>query len=120
MPQQPESVAEWLFYAKSHLLSAQRSAGPDILWAIPCFEAQQAAEKAIKAVLILSGIRPPWTHEIAELLQLLPPEVPRPAEVEESRALALYAAVTRYPGGRVRVSEQQYRGALRLAEAVVA
>ncbi len=120
MPRQPESVAEWIAYARSHLAAARGATGPGILWAIPCFEAQQAAEKAIKAVLISLGIKPPRTHEIAELVQLLPPDVPRTAEVDASRALTEYATVTRYPRVGLRVSEQQYLEALRLAEAVVA
>ena len=35
-----------------------------------CFEAQQAAEKAIKAVLVFKGIKLRFVHDIAELLTL--------------------------------------------------
>ena len=45
-------------------------ATPDILLEDLCFDAQQAAEKAIKAVLVHRGIRFPKTHAIAELLSL--------------------------------------------------
>jgi HEPN domain-containing protein len=106
-------------YATSHLAAARTAVGAGILWEIPCFEAQQAAEKAIKAVLISVGVKPPRVHDIGQLLDLVPPSVPRAAGVEESRVLTQYAFVTRYPGGGVPVSEGDYRDALGLAEAVV-
>jgi HEPN domain-containing protein len=85
-----------------------------------CFHAQQAAEKAIKAVLIVRGIEPPRTHSITALLDLLPPAAPRPKDLMAARALTTYAAVTRYPGQAGPVSEEDHREAVRLAEAVVA
>lgn len=36
-----------------------------------CFDAQQAAEKAIKAVLIHLGVRFPYVHDLAQLLALV-------------------------------------------------
>ena len=36
-----------------------------------CFDAQQAAEKALKAVLIGRGIEFPYVHDLARLLSLL-------------------------------------------------
>jgi HEPN domain-containing protein len=45
-----------------------------------CFHAQQAAEKALKAVLIAKGIPPPKTHNIRILLDLLPQDVILPKE----------------------------------------
>jgi HEPN domain-containing protein len=85
-----------------------------------CFHAQQAAEKAIKAVLIAHGIEPPRTHNITALINLLPPEAPLREDVLASRGLTSYAAITRYPGQAGEVSEEDYREAVRLAEAVVA
>jgi HEPN domain-containing protein len=35
-----------------------------------CFDAQQAAEKAIKAVLIKQDVKFPYIHDLAELLTL--------------------------------------------------
>jgi HEPN domain-containing protein len=84
-----------------------------------CFAAQQAAEKAIKAVMIRHGVRFPYIHDLAALLQL-----PRgsgltiPDEVAEADQLSRYAVLTRYPGDD-RVDESDYRAALNIAEAVV-
>ena len=36
-----------------------------------CFEAQQAAEKAIKAMMIMRGIEFPYVHDLGLLLSLL-------------------------------------------------
>jgi HEPN domain-containing protein len=85
-----------------------------------CFHAQQAAEKTIKAVLIACGIEPPRTHSITALIDLLPPNIPRPDDLMAARTLTSFAAVTRYPGQAGPVSEEDYREAVRLAEAVVA
>jgi HEPN domain-containing protein len=119
MPPDLESPAVWLDHARSDLLAARRSAGPGVRWETPCYQAQQAAEKAIKAVLIRSGVMPPRTHYLERLLRLLPRDVGRPPDVLASVRLTQYAVETRYPGGDVSVSEDDYREALRLAQAVV-
>ncbi|MGZ9204882.1 MAG: HEPN domain-containing protein [Nitrospira sp.] len=36
-----------------------------------CFDAQQAAEKAIKALLLYRGITFPFVHDLAELVTVL-------------------------------------------------
>jgi HEPN domain-containing protein len=119
MPPDLESPAVWLDYARSDLLAARRSAGPGVRWETSCYQAQQAAEKAVKAVLIRSGVMPPRTHYLERLLRLLPPDVARPPDVLASVRLTQYAVETRYPGGGTSVSEDDYREALRLAQAVV-
>ncbi len=119
MPPDLESPAVWLDYARSDLVAARRSAGPGVRWETPCYQAQQAAEKAIKAVLIHLGVMPPRTHYLERLLRLLPPDVARPPDVLASVRLTQYAVETRYPGGDISVSEDDYQEALRLAEAVI-
>lgn len=73
-----------------------------------CFDAQLAAEKALKAVLVLGGRRFPKTHDLAELLHLV-------------AATGLpYAVAGRYPGVSEDASLQDYEEALKTAEAVFA
>ncbi len=69
MPQRypPDDPREWLNRAKSALALAQ-ARGDAIYPEDLCFQAQQATEKAIKAVLIQRGIRFSYVHDIAELL----------------------------------------------------
>ncbi|MFC1573017.1 HEPN domain-containing protein [Candidatus Eisenbacteria bacterium] len=84
-----------------------------------CFHAQQAAEKALKAVLIARAIPPPRTHNIGTLLDLLPADSSPSPEVRSAAILTDYAVMTRYPADAEPVEEDEYREAVRLAEIVV-
>jgi HEPN domain-containing protein len=58
--------------AQSNLAQARVGASiPAVYLEDLCFNAQQAAEKAIKAVLIDLGVRFPYTHDLAQLLTLV-------------------------------------------------
>ncbi|MBI3181588.1 MAG: HEPN domain-containing protein [Myxococcales bacterium] len=61
---------EWLNRARSNLLQAQAQAEGVYLEDL-CFQAQQASEKAIKALLLHRGIRFPHVHDLGRLLGLL-------------------------------------------------
>jgi HEPN domain-containing protein len=64
--------AEWLRHARSNLIRSRADRGlAEVLFEDLCFDAQQAAEKAIKAILVSKGSRLPKTHDIAELLDLV-------------------------------------------------
>ena len=68
----PTRPDEWLRRARSNLaLARAHSALPDVLLEDLCFDAQQSAEKAIKAVLVHHQIEFPKTHVLAQLLDLL-------------------------------------------------
>lgn len=85
-----------------------------------CFDAQQAAEKAIKALLVKKGVAFPYVHDIAHLLDLLEQTgVQIPDPVRRAEDLTRYAVVTRYPGVAEPVTESHYREAVASAEAVV-
>lgn len=85
------SKAEGDFAAASKLLEIE---GPT--W-IVCFHAQQAAEKYLKAMLV--QLQAPFgkTHDIGELLRLLP-ESKRPSfDAAEAFELTQHAVAGRYP-----------------------
>lgn len=82
------------------------------------FHLQQAAEKAVKAVLIRHGIRFPKIHDIDELLALLPP-AHRPGSDTHFGGLAVYAVMTRYPGPSEPVTREEFLEALAIAERAV-
>ena len=84
-----------------------------------CFHAQQAVEKAVKAVLIINNISYPQTHNIRTLLDLLPKEIVLPTDVDAATTLTDYAVSGRYPGEVEEVKEEEYQEAVRLAQAVV-
>jgi HEPN domain-containing protein len=56
---QLEVAARWLAYAESDLAVAHGVDRPGVILETLCFHAQQAAEKAIKAVLVAEGADPP-------------------------------------------------------------
>jgi HEPN domain-containing protein len=113
------SPADWLHYAYSDLELARVGRASNVLFEGLCFHAQQAAEKALKAVLIDQGVPPPKTHNIRTLLDLLPQELVAPQEIEDAASLTDYAVTSRYPGDFESVDEEEYKEAVRLAETVV-
>lgn len=111
---------EWLRRAKSNLAKALHAKLDEVLWEDLCFDAQQAAEKALKGVLVAYHMDFPKTHDIAEILALLdrsPTQVPE--EFWQADSLTQYAVETRYPGEAEPVTEEEYHEAVALAEKVV-
>lgn len=84
-----------------------------------CFHAQQAAEKAIKALLVQAETEVPRTHSLEFLLDQLPESIIVPEVVEQAVTLTQFATTARYPPSRD-VGEEVWCEALRLATAVVA
>ncbi len=118
---QPGSPQEWLRRAKSNLALARQSNSEEIYWEDLCFETQQAAEKAMKAVLIARGIPFRYVHDLAELLTLLENHgIELPETVRMAASLTDYSVEARYPGPFEPVTEDEFREALSLAEGVVA
>jgi HEPN domain-containing protein len=85
-----------------------------------CFDAQQAAEKALKAVLVLRGVPFPKTHSLPELIDLLATKGESvPEDVHEAAGLTRFAVAARYPGFDDDVEQHDWREAVDLAERVV-
>ncbi len=117
----PGSPLGWLARAKGSLALAKQSKPEGAFWEDECFLAQQAAEKAIKAIYQYKGLLFRYIHDLEELGKGLEDHgVPIPPTVREAVILTKYAFETRYPGPFEPVSEEEYREAIRLAEAVVA
>jgi len=109
----------WLARAESNLHIARQSRGEGVFLEDLCFEAQQAAEKALKALLIYQSGEYPKVHSFTLLLARLGQFVTVPDLVREAVELADYAVQTRYPGDYYPVTEEEYRRALELAERVL-
>lgn len=116
----PADPREWLRRARSNLARARAERPTDeVLYDDLAFDAQQAAEKAIKAVLLSRGIAFPRTHSVVLLMTLAADAGLRiPAEIREAGRLTRYAVAARYPGLED-VTEEELREAAALAEAVV-
>ena len=85
----------WLHYANEDMVTARVTlAGKR--WAATSFHAQQAAEKALKALwLERQGQEPPRVHDLVRLAE----EVGLPSEwFEEIDVLSRVYVVSRYPG----------------------
>ncbi len=115
-----ELALDWLRHARSNLTLAQQPKPADALWEDLAFGAQQAIEKAIKAVLVLRRIDFPRTHDVGELLGLLASaQIPFPEPIARADRLTDYATAARYPGHPDPVTEAEYREAVKLAEQFV-
>ena len=115
-----EDPQDWLTRARFNLLIAREPhlvGGP---LAELVFNAHQAAEKSIKAVILRLGRPFPYTHDIRALLasaQEAGANVPE--NVQDAERLSAYAVAGRYPGGAPEVTKGEYEDALKLADGVV-
>lgn len=115
----PDDPKEWLSRARSNLQQA-RAEMEGVYLEDLCFDAQQAAEKAIKAVLIHHKVVFPYVHDLARLLTLVEQTGQAvPEQVKQAAKLSRYAVATRYPGVAEPVSQEDYRKAVSIAEIVV-
>lgn len=81
------------------------------------FHAQQAAEKAIKAVIAASNREPQWTHDLVVLANNLPAGCYAGVSNFDLSLLTEYATTSRY--GSVRISKSDADAALDIAKTVM-
>jgi HEPN domain-containing protein len=117
----PDDPREWLNRARSNLAKARGGADlGDVYLEDLCFDAQQAAEKAVKAVLIYLGVRFPTVHDLARLLTLVAGAgLAIPENVRLAVALTVFAVQSRYPGPGEPISFEEYQEAVAMAGTVV-
>jgi HEPN domain-containing protein len=90
-------VREWVQKAETDLKTAvlvSRAAEEGTTEAI-AFHAEQCVKKYLKALLSWESIDFPKTHDIGQLMLLLPMSAKANLTPEEQRRLTLYATVTR-------------------------
>lgn len=109
----------WLSYAIGDLEAARSHGGRHVRPRIVAFEAQQAAEKALKAALILEGIEPRRTHDLEDLRDRLPDRWAVKRRIRSLARLSDYAAESRYPDDLNPVTPIQSAVAVRQAIAVL-
>lgn len=102
-----EEATRWLALAAGDLLVAQRIAADDELpQRAACFHAQQAAEKALKALLVQLSIPFRKTHDLVLLREMLPLDFQISVDVEDLARLNPWAIE-----GRRRARPRSERGA---------
>lgn len=119
MRPEPNTAPAWQARAESSLALA-RMLSPGIDLEDLCYQAQQAAEKALKAVFIAKGVRFPFSHNLDLLLKGLEElglEIPE--TVDAASQLTRYAVETRYPGFFDPVTPVEYEEALEMAEVIL-
>jgi len=114
------SPQEWLRRARADLALAGVALPEGGVREDLAYHAQQAAEKAVKAVYIALGQPFEYTHNLGRLTSGLAAggvEVPR--EVGDCAALTGFASTTRYPNLSEPLTEAELRQAIETAKAVV-
>ncbi len=106
----------WIDFAKSDLALARVGRTPGVRLGALCYHCQQAAEKALKAVLLRHHVEFPPTHNLRDLFNLLPPPVSAPSEVKAACDLSGYAIKGRYPLDVSDASPSEYKKAVQSAE----
>jgi len=107
----PDRSGDWLRQAERDLAQAESSRREGRHeWA--CFAAQQAAEKAVKALHLHLG-QDAWGRVVARLLEALPAEAAVPGElVEAARVLDNYYIPSRYPNSHPEGAPFEHYGPL--------
>ncbi len=114
-----EDYKIWLQRAESNLKLAKEGKVEGVLLEDLCFEAQQAAEKALKALLIYLSDEYPKVHAFSVLLDDLEKHIEIPDFIKEVLELSDYAVQTRYPGDYYPVGEDEYNRAIEIVEKVI-
>ena len=91
-------AAGWLSKADDDLRVAEviLSGEIGVEWAA-CFHAQQAAEKALKGVLVHLGIDFPKSHSLDRLVALMPSEIAARFDLDALIEITPWAVAGRYP-----------------------
>lgn len=107
---------DWLDQAKRDLQRAHIDAEHEF-WEWACFTSQQAAEKAVKALLMNRGYTA-WGHSVTAKLRHLT-EIPVPDEmIQQAQLLDLFYIPTRYPNGLPEGKPADYFGQRQGQEAI--
>jgi HEPN domain-containing protein len=110
-----ERYESWIERAKSSLELAQAKIIRHIHYEDLCFQLQQAAEKALKGLLIYYGFEPEFTHNIEILLKEIKNFTEIPENIKEAAQLTNYAVQTRYPGEYDEITEEEYEKSIKIA-----
>lgn len=107
----------WLARAKSDLAFSRVRLPEGSFYEDLCFHAQQAAEKALKAVYQYHSWMFRYTHDLEELVAGLKRQsLEIPPAIDDAIILTSFAWEARYPGLSEPVTEEEYMEAVQHAE----
>lgn len=111
-------TSRWIEFAESDLNMARLEPTQGVEPWIAAFHAQQCAEKILKAFLVSCGLQYPLTHDIALLLEICADHAEWAEALRPAEYLTTFATWSRYPGPWEKVTAEESKRALELAEAV--
>ena len=122
MTAEHDLAQQWIAKAKNDLLDADNNLRAETIpFDTVCFHCQQAAEKLLKAALIVSGRQPPRTHDLMVLLENLRADFPNVEALRDPLAILMpYAVEIRYPDDWFMPSPDDAREARDMAARVLA
>ena len=108
---------EWLDRAYSSLDVARHRPTELVCYEDLCYQAQQAAEKGLKSLLVFYGTDPPKTHNLHILPKKLEEYTEIPDHIIDVVKLTPYATIKRYPCEYEIMTKNEYEQNLSIAEA---
>jgi HEPN domain-containing protein len=92
-------IQAWVSKAENDLLNVQNNLRAErIPWDTVCFHCQQAAEKYLKAILVVHNLEIPRTHDLEALLNVIEGRFPALRhQRSDLQWLTTYAVAVRYP-----------------------
>ncbi len=116
-PEVSKVLRRWLRYAEDDLQVAEILLKQSTVPRSSCFHAQQAAEKAIKAIFVFLQVDFPFTHDLNQLRDLLP-EGWAVKGFPDLGKLSGWAVEPRYPRDVIEVTRQDAERAVEQARAI--
>ena len=115
-----ELVEQWMRHSGKDFETACKLLHVDGWPSAIAFHSQQAAEKALKALLIWHEVDFRKTHDLTELMEACQ-ALPRIdiSSIEDSDVLSAFAVETRYPGPTVPIERDEAERAVAKAEQVI-
>ena len=113
------SPETWLRYAETDLALMQDALEVGDPAGEVCFHAQQATEKALKALLESQQVRVPYTHNLVALRELVPVSIRPVVDMNRLDRLAELEAQSRYPGEWPEPTGEEAEWASEIANEVV-
>jgi HEPN domain-containing protein len=122
MSARPEALRiarRWMAKAEEDLAAAERLLSlDDSLAAVVCFHGQQAVEKLLKALLVFAGVPFARTHDVIQLVQMLPGHLALTIPLSDLAPLNRYAVEARYPIGDEPLTGDEARAAIAVSQRV--
>lgn len=115
-----EKAIQWIEIAEEDLTLAKHAftLSSNVPYRLIAFHSQQCAEKYLKAFLVIKLIDFPFTHDIEKLIEIIPSDYNLSNELNEAGILTNYAVSKRYPDFYKKLTFEEAKQAVELAERV--